>query len=77
MDTITKVFCEVLAVDQSQVNDQTSYNSFPAWDSLKHLEIISRLEEEFGIEITMDDITAMESLGKIKEIVQKYLDAKK
>lgn len=72
MDKIKKIFCEALSVQESEVNDETSYNSFAPWDSLKHLELISKLEEEYGVEIKMDDIIAMESLGKIKEIMQKY-----
>lgn len=76
MDKIKKIFCEVLGVSESEVNDETSYNSFEPWDSLKHLEIVAKLEENFGIEIEMDDIIAMETFGKIREIVQKYLDKK-
>lgn len=76
MDKIKKIFCDVLSVAESEVNNETSYDSFELWDSLKHLEIISRLEEEFNIEIEMDDIIAMETFGKIREIVQKYLDKK-
>lgn len=73
MDEIKKIFCDVLSVAESEVNDETSYDSFAPWDSLKHLELISKLEEEFGVEIKMDDIIAMENFGKIKEIMQKYI----
>ncbi len=76
MERIKKIFCEVLGVQDSEVSDGTSYESFSPWDSLKHLELVSKLEEEFGIELQMDDIIAMETFGKIKEIIQKYLDKK-
>jgi acyl carrier protein len=76
MDKIKQIFCKVLGADESTVNDETSYNSFEPWDSLKHLEIVSKLEEEFGIEFEMDDIIAMETFGKIRQITQKYLDKK-
>lgn len=72
MDKVKKIFCDVLSVKENEVSDETSYNSFAPWDSLKHLELVSKLEEEFGIEIKMDDIIAMETLGKIKEIMHKY-----
>ena len=74
---IKQIFCDVLGVSESEVNDNTSYNSFEAWDSLKHLEFIAKLEEEFNIDIEMDDVIAMESFRKIKEIMEKYLDKKK
>jgi len=69
---VKKIFCEVLGVDESDVDDSTSYNSFRPWDSLKHLQLVSMLEDEFGIEFEMDDIIAMENFGLVKKIVAKY-----
>ena len=69
---IKKIFCEVLGVDESDVDDSTSYNSFRPWDSLKHLQLVSMLEDEFDIEFEMDDIIEMENFGLVKEIVAKH-----
>lgn len=74
MNRIKEIFCEIVGVDESEVDDNTSYQSLEPWDSLKHLAIVSRLEEEFDIDIEMDDIIAMETFKKIKELVGKYLD---
>lgn len=73
---IKRIFCEVLGVDESDVDDTTSYNSFRPWDSLKHLKLISTYEDKFGIEFDMDDIIAMENFGLVKEIVFKYTQKK-
>lgn len=70
---IKRIFCEILGVDESEVDDATSYNSFRPWDSLKHLQIVSTYEDEFDIEFEMDDIIAMENFGLVKEIVTKYI----
>jgi len=70
--TVKRIFCEVLGVDESDVDDNTSYNSFRPWDSLKHLQLVSMYEDEFDIEFEMDDIIAMENFGLVKEIVAKY-----
>jgi len=69
---IKKIFCEVLGVDESDVDDSTSYNSFRPWDSLKHLQLVSMLEDEFDIEFEMDDIIEMENFGLVKEIVARH-----
>ena len=69
---VKRIFCEVLGVDESDVDDTTSYNSFRPWDSLKHLQLVSMLEDEFDIEFEMDDIIAMENFGLVKKIVAKY-----
>lgn len=72
-ETIKRLFCEVLGVDETEVDDTTSYNSFRPWDSLKHLQLISILEDEFNIEFDMDDIIEMENFRLVKDIVNKYL----
>jgi len=74
--TIKRIFCEVLGVDESEVNDSTSYNSFKPWDSLKHLQLVSMYEDKFDIEFEMDDIIAMENFGLVKDIVTRYIQEK-
>jgi acyl carrier protein len=75
-EKIKKIFSELLGVGESEITDETSYNSFEKWDSLKHLEIVSKLEGEFGISIDMDDIIAMNNFRQAVVTVQKYLDKK-
>lgn len=72
-NTIKNIFCEVLGIPAQEVTDTLAYNSCVQWDSLKHLQLVAMIEETFGIEIEMDDIIAMETYGKVKEILHKYL----
>lgn len=70
---IRKIFADLFGVPETEINDAASYNSFPGWDSLKHLELIGRLENEFSISFELDDVIAMENFKKAKELVRKYL----
>jgi acyl carrier protein len=72
-NTIKNIFCESLGVSAADVTDTLAYNSCEQWDSLKHLQMVAMFEESFDIEIDMDDIIAMETYGKVKEILRKYL----
>lgn len=67
------IFREELGLEDRELVDSTAYNALEAWDSLTHLKIVSRTEEAFGIEMEVDDIIAMESFAKAKEIVSRYL----
>jgi acyl carrier protein len=73
---IKQIFCKVIGIDESKVTDDTSYNDCEMWDSLNHLKMVAELEEEFKTEFDTDDIIAMETLGKIKEIVKAYVEKK-
>lgn len=72
MISIEAVFSECFSITVDEVHDDIQYQDIEAWDSLNHLEFALRLEEVFGIELDMDDIIDMSSVGKIKEILQKY-----
>ncbi|MFQ5652168.1 MAG: acyl carrier protein [bacterium] len=74
--TIRTIFCEVFGVSESEVRDDTAYDSFEAWDSLRHLEFVARFEDEFDIDIEIDDVIAMETFKKVKDTVKKYISQK-
>lgn len=73
LDKIHEIFSEVMGVPKNELNDAIAYNSHPAWDSLKHLKLISKIEIAFDIEFDMDDIIAMENFGLVRELTAKYL----
>ena len=72
MDLVTKVFSDVLGIPPEEVNDSLSYKDFEQWDSVEHMQIIARFEETLGIEIGTQDIVDMETVAKVREILNKY-----
>jgi acyl carrier protein len=42
-----------------------------AWDSLKHLEIILTLEEEFNIQLTSEEVASIENSNDIIRIIEQ------
>ncbi len=36
------------------------------------MEMVGRFEEEFGVSLDIEEITEMENIGKIKEILRKH-----
>jgi putative acyl carrier protein len=53
------------------VGEEVSANTEANWDSMKHIEIIMTLEEEFGISFAPEDIPQLKSLSKIIEKVKE------
>jgi len=48
-------------------------DEIPEWDSLKHIQLIIAIEEEFDITIDFSDTLDMTSISAIKEKILKYL----
>ena len=68
---IKNVMASVFEVDSSQINNDTSPDTLESWDSLKHMNLIVALEEEFGVEFDNDDITNMINFNLILLILKE------
>lgn len=65
-------FVRALGVDTSVVTDDLQYNSIDEWDSVGHMALVAELEDTFDIMLDTDDIIAMSSPKKAREILEKY-----
>jgi acyl carrier protein len=71
MDRLTDIVVEVLRVPRSGLSDDLDMEATSTWDSLSHMQLIAAIEEEFGIELTADEIVAMRSVGRIRAILRE------
>ncbi len=65
-DTIKEILGDILGLEQSAIEDSASSKTLPGWDSIKHVEIVSAVEQEFDILLSIEDI---ENMGSFREIV--------
>jgi acyl carrier protein len=66
------VFLELFELHQSNLNSLLVYQSVEPWDSVGHMELISKLEEVFNINLEMDDVIDFSSYTEGKKILSKY-----
>jgi len=74
MKKIEKIFSEVLEIDS--IDSNSSLNNTENWDSLNHLILISRIEDEFQITFTPEEIENLNSFEKILKKVIRETDVK-
>lgn len=51
------------------INDDFSKNDTDKWDSFAHLDLIVKLEQEFNISFSPEEIGSIESYNDIKRII--------
>lgn len=73
MKRIAQIFSETLDIPMDKIVDTLSYVDFDPWDSVTHMRIVAKIEREFDVEFEMNEIIAMDSFLKVKEIVAKRL----
>lgn len=73
MEKLEKLFGRLFSIDISKLNDSISMKDTARWDSLNHMRLISEIENTFEVDLEMDDIIEMTTLGKIRSILtEKY-----
>lgn len=68
-DTVKQIMAQVLQVDIASIDISTSTHSVESWDSLKHMQLILALEDEFGIQFPDELIPDLLDYTSIKDAV--------
>lgn len=65
------VLSEVLGIS-IPTDDNPNRMALDRWDSLKHMELILRLEEEFHLRFTIEQANEITSLNDIVQMIEVY-----
>ena len=70
-DRLIDLFASVLSIESKALNEDSSPVNTGAWDSVTNMMLVASIEEEFGIELTSDEIVEMTTIGNARAILQK------
>jgi len=71
-ERVKKIFMKVFAVEDNDFGFAKAHDDFENWDSLSHMSLVSAIEEEFRISLSVDEISEMDTVKKIVETVDKH-----
>ena len=66
---VERVIAEALRIEPRLVTDDLAYGDLSEWDSLNHVDLMLRLESEFGVEIGEDEMLSLTSVRAIRAFV--------
>ncbi|MEO0496136.1 MAG: acyl carrier protein [Pseudomonadota bacterium] len=66
---ITEIVAKVLKVDASTITLESNAQNTPRWDSLRHIELVLAVENQFGVQFSIPEIVGMQKLGDIVDLV--------
>jgi acyl carrier protein len=70
-DKLYRVLSQVFGVTVDQLNECSSPDTVPSWDSLTHLNMIVALETEFHVSLTPEYAMEMLSVKLIRMILEE------
>lgn len=71
---IKDIMATILEVSIDDLDENSSQATLESWDSLKHMQLIIAIEEEFDVEIEDIDLIEMISFQTIKDALQIKLN---
>ena len=69
-DRVKKVMSDVLNIDIESINNESSPDNIENWDSLKHMNLVIALEEEFKVEFDDEEIADSMNYALILNIIK-------
>ncbi|HUU27312.1 MAG TPA: acyl carrier protein [archaeon] len=72
-DRVLKIVSRVMSVPVKQLNEQSSIDTLEKWDSMRHMNLIMSLEEEFQVTFNEEEIIEMVSVEIILETLKNHL----
>ena len=72
-DRVFKVISQVLNVPLNQIDRESSPDNIDGWDSLKQMNLVLALEEEFGVQFTEEQIVEMLNVALIIEVLKEVM----
>ncbi len=71
-DRFSSVVSAVLGVAADQIDDTLSPDSVDTWDSLNQINLVSALEQEFGVTFVVDDLGRYQSVVRLKALLKDH-----
>ena len=64
-EQIQALLAEAIQAPIEEITPDLAFGDLPQWDSMGHMEVMLRLEEKFGVEISAETIAALTSIPEI------------
>tara|TARA_B100000315_G_scaffold204299_1_gene197628 strand:- start:874 stop:1281 length:408 start_codon:yes stop_codon:yes gene_type:complete len=73
IEKLTDIFRTLFNDPTLVLRDGLVATDVPGWDSFNHINLMVTIEEEFGVKFTNDEVTKMQNVGDLKNLLGKKL----
>lgn len=68
---LREIVSELFELDPSHIKDELTPEDVELWDSLNHLRLVSAVEEEFQVKLSMKEIESIRSVAALRTLVEQ------
>tara|TARA_B100001287_G_scaffold106033_1_gene89227 strand:+ start:7404 stop:7634 length:231 start_codon:yes stop_codon:yes gene_type:complete len=67
---LVKLLSDVFEMKENEINIDLVKNDIDSWDSLKQMDLVLSIENNYDISLEMEEIVKMSSIKSIVEIIE-------
>ena len=71
LERLKEFICDFINIDPSSITENTNIRTDVALDSISLLNLAVAVENEFGIEVTDEDVLHIETVGDFLRLVEE------
>ena len=72
LDTFENLLMEAFEINRADIKDEVTPDDLENWDSIVHMDLCAKFEENFNISLDVEEITEMQTLGLMKEVLKRH-----
>jgi len=72
-EKVTEIVADIFELDETEVADELTPDMVDIWDSLSQLRLVTAIEQDFDIKLSMDEIETIDSVGRLKRLVAEHV----
>jgi acyl carrier protein len=73
-ERLQKVLRRVLNISDLTVEESTLAYTVPGWDSLKHVEILLAVQQEYSVHFRPTEVIRLKNVGDLQELIIRRLN---
>ena len=70
MHNFNKIVSKMFNIKEEDIKNNLSSKDIPDWDSMNYLLFIAKLEKEFDVSFTMDEVLNAQTIGAIRTMLE-------
>lgn len=71
-DRLHDIVATLLELEPAAVTADTGRENTPSWDSLNHLNVCLTVGQEFGVELSTDEVTEVATVADLKLALTRH-----
>jgi acyl carrier protein len=72
-ERIAKVVSEIIEVPAQEVAAAAQFTDLSRWDSLAHLNVVLGIEQEFGVQFDIEELTQITGVDAVAALLARKL----